>query len=310
VRVIAVLLLFTGSTLAHAAGNDRLAVPSGKSASSPSSGIRLFRSTTGTGAFFLAESPNFRIYWSTDESDLRALAERCERMAATSKEAWLGKDRISPWSPKCDVVVHPETAEYVQAMGPGSEQTSGCATIRLEEGRVVVRRIDLRADALDWQSETLPHELTHVVLADRFCSTRISPWADEGIAMLAETPEKLRRRLAELRRVAASGTVYTVGDLVNVRTSPDPASRAAFYGQSLALVSLLLDCGSRQQLLQFVETSQLEGPNAALRDVYGMPQAGQFERQFREYLLTERPLAWSSQKMVAAAIVSQTRATP
>ncbi len=187
-------------------------------------------------------------------------------------------------------------------MGPGSEQTSGCATIRLEEGRVVVRRIDLRADALDWKSETLPHELTHVVLADRFCRTRIAPWADEGIAMLAETPEKLSRRLADLRRVAADGAVYAVHDLLNVRSSPDPASRAAFYGQSLALVSLLLDCGSREQLMQFVDASQRRGSDAALREVYGLGRAAQFEQQFREYLLTERPLAWSSQKMVVAAI--------
>jgi hypothetical protein len=309
VRIAVVVLLLTVSSLVRAEASGALDTAAGNKVSTQSSRIKLVRSTSGEGSYCFAESPNFRVYWTTGEGDLRALAERCERMAANTKQAWLGKGCVSAWTPKCDVVVHPETAGYVQTMGPGSEQTSGCATIRLEEGRVVVRRIDLRADALDWKSETLPHELTHVVLADRFCRTRISPWADVGIAMLAETPEKLSRRLADLRRVAADGSVYAVHDLLNVRSSPDPTSRAAFYGQSLALVSLLLDRGSREQLLQFVDASQLRGPDAALREVYGLGQASDFERQFREYLLTERPLAWSNQRLVAATMAPQAAAT-
>jgi hypothetical protein len=309
VRIAVVVLLLTVSSLVRAEASGALDTAAGNKVSTQSSRIKLVRSTSGEGSYCFAESSNFRVYWTTGEGDLRALAERCERLVVIAKQAWLGKECNSPWMPKCDVVVHPETAEYVQTMGPGSEQTSGCATIRLEEGRVVVRRIDLRADALDWKSETLPHELTHVVLADRFCRTQIAPWADEGIAMLAETPEKLSRRLADLRRVAAGGTVYAVHDLLNVRSSPDPASRAAFYGQSLALVSLLLDRGSREQLLQFVDASQLRGPDAALREVYGLGQVAEFERQFREYQLTERPLVWSSQRLVAATIAPQAAAT-
>jgi len=231
-------------------------------------------------------------------------------LAATTKESWLGKQPSQPWVPKCDVVVHPHVAEYVQALGPGSQQTSGCATIQLDQGRVVARRIDFRADAADWKTETLPHELTHVVLADRFCRFRISPWADEGIAMLAESPTKLRRRLNDLRQVAADRSIYTARDLINVNSSPEPASRAAFYGQSLALVSLLLDWGSREQLLQFVEASQLKGPDAALRDIYGEHRSAALEGEFRDYLLTERPLTWSQQNLLAAAIHSGAAAMP
>ena len=230
------------------------------------------------------------------------LAERCEQLAAASKETWLGKARSTVWMPQCDVVVHSDVAEYVECLGSGSEQTSGCATIRLEEGRVVVRRIDLRADGLDWKSETLPHELTHVVLADRFCRAQIPPWADEGIAMLAESAQKLKQRLTDLRQVASGGLVYTPRELVSVKSSPEPAFRAAFYGQSLAMVSLLLDCGSREQLLEFVDASQTKGFDAALREVYGNQRSREFNRQYRECLLTDRALAWARQDTVAAAI--------
>lgn len=247
-------------------------------------------------------TPNFRIHWCAAAGDVRALADRCERLAAASKETWLTADRRAAWVPQCDVIVHPDTADYVQCLGAGSEQTSGCATIRLQDGRVVLRRIDLRADAGDWMSEALPHELTHVVLADRFCRTQIPPWADEGIAMLSESPQKLKQRLSDLRQAANGGLVYTPRELTSVKSSPEPAFRALFFGQSLELVSLLLECGSREQLLQFVDASQTKDFDAALRDVYGDRRSSQFEQQYRACLLTDRPLAWARQDAVADAI--------
>ncbi len=167
-------------------------------------------------------------------------------------------------------------------MGPQSAQTSGCATIRIDQGRVVLRRIDLCAESLDWRTESLPHELTHVVLADRFSTRRISPWADEGIAMLAETPQKRDRRFTALRNSVTSGTTYTVHDLMDVRSFPEPALRDAFYGQSVTLVTVLMQWGTRKQLLDFVEASQTQGQEAALSAVYGNRSLAELERQLAE----------------------------
>jgi hypothetical protein len=166
----------------------------------------------------------------------------------------------------------------------------------------LLRRIDLRADGIDWQTEVLPHELTHVVLADRFCKTRIPPWADEGIALLAESPERMKQRLSELRQVAGGGMLYGARDLAAIKTCPQPAFRPLFYGQSLALVSLLLERGSREQLLQFVEISQTKGFDGALRDVYGDGRLAEFDQRFNEYVMTDRPLAWARQNVLAATI--------
>lgn len=271
--------------------------------------VTLVRSSSSCGDCLVACTRNFRISWCASELRVRELALRCEQLAATSKEAWLGKGCRGDWAPKCDVVVHPSTTEYAQALGPGSEQTTGCASLRLDGGRVVLRRIDLRADGVDWNTEALPHELTHVVLADRFCKTQIPPWADEGIALLAESPERMKPRLGELRRVAANGFLYGARDLITIKTSPQPEFRPLFYGQSLALVSLLLDCGSRAQLLQFVELSQAKGFDGAFRAVYGGRRLAEFDRRFNEYVMTDRPLAWARQDVVAATIRSRTAAT-
>jgi hypothetical protein len=230
----------------------------------------------------IAETNSFRILWCAAENDVRDLAQTCERLSAQSKSAWLDAKTPAAWTPQCDIVVHSTSTDYVACMGPQSVQTSGCATIRIDQGHVVLRRIDLCAESLDWRTESLPHELTHVVLADRFSTQRISPWADEGIAMLAETPQKRDRRFTALRNSVTGGTTYTVHDLMDVRSFPDPAFRDAFYGQSVTLVTVLMQWGTRKQLLDFVEASQTQGPEAALSTVYGKRSLAELERQLVE----------------------------
>jgi hypothetical protein len=158
-------------------------------------------------------------------------------------------------------------------------------------------------------SESLPHELMHVVLADRFSLRRIPPWADEGIAMLSESTARLNQRLSGLRQSAARGSLYTFQELIHVETGPQPAARDAFYGQSLALVSVLLECGTRKQLLDFIAASQLEDCDAALRKVYGSRAPIDLERQFVERSRSDRPFALVHQTLVASSRSSKDAAT-
>jgi len=301
-RLLAVLLISTACTAVRAAESDQLLARSGAPSPGSSTPVKIVRSSCPCGTGWIAETANFRVFWCTSPDNLRELAEHCERMAEASKDRWLGSTHKQTWVPRCDIVVYNQGADYVRSLGPRSEQTSGCATIRLDQGRVVVRRIDLRADAADWRTESLPHELTHVVLADRFSTRRITPWADEGIAMLAESPEKLALRLKDLRQVVASGATYSVRDLMNVRTCPEPASRAAFYGQSVALTSFLLEWGTREQLLRFVEIGQIKGTDAALHEVYGAQRSARLEPELRNYILTDRLLDASHQRMATVSM--------
>jgi hypothetical protein len=227
-------------------------------------------------------------------------------MTAAAQAAWLAVGPARAWTPKCEIVVHHEVGDYVAYLGPGSEQTSGCATIRLDQGHVVMRRIDLREDALDWRTESLPHELMHVVLADRFSNRRIPPWADEGIAMLSETVQKRERRMTELRRVAANGTTYAVRDLMAVQSCPEPALRNAFYGQSVALTGLLLEWGTRKQLLEFVEASLDAGPDAALTAVYGNRAAVDLDKRLIASIWSDSPVRVASRFAAASLAPAQT----
>jgi hypothetical protein len=299
-RSIVTLILTAGLWAASALGADGPASPVTQASTARPSAIVLSRATCGW-CQWIAETPNFRIYWCPADGNLRRFAAKCERLAAASKQWWLREETARAWTPKCDVVVHRGAAEYVACLGLEAQATSGCATIRLDDGRVVMRRIDLRVDADDWMSESLPHELMHVVLADRFSSHRIPPWADEGIAMLSESPARLKQRLSDLRQSAASGKLYDLPRLTKVQTSPQPMDRAAFYGQSLALVSVLLEWGTRQQLLDFIAACQVDGPQVALRKVYGPRTPTDLERQFAALSRSDRPFALAHQTLVASS---------
>jgi hypothetical protein len=158
----------------------------------------------------------------------------------------------------------------------------------MDQGRVIQRRIDLRADAADCYSDSLPHELTHVVLAEQFTEKRIPPWADEGIAMLAESPDKLQRRLNELHGVVVTNRCLNLHDLMTFNQGPPPQSRDAFYGQSVTLTGLLLERGTPQQFLCFVKAGQRDGYSKALDDVYGINSWSELEQEWRSYAESQR----------------------
>src|SRR5262249_31166909 len=83
-----------------------------------------------SGRWMTQETANFRIRTRVELTSAGRLAETCEALRRQLKEAWFataGED----WSAKCEIVVHPTTTEYVRALGPGSERTSGCATIEI-----------------------------------------------------------------------------------------------------------------------------------------------------------------------------------
>ena len=60
--------------------------------------------------------------------------------------------------------------------------------------------------------------------------------------MLAESPDKPRRKLTELQSVIAAGRTQSLNPLVSLENGPASAERTAFYDQSVTLAGLLLDC--------------------------------------------------------------------
>lgn len=243
-----------------------------------------------SGRWFIQETTNFRVCSLLTEQQTGDLARLCEKWRAAHAAKWLGDDAPGSWLPRCEIVVWRTVDEYGQALGRPGDRSVGCATCQIDGERIVSRRIDLRGDAPDWWRSALPHELTHVVLADRFAGRLLPPWADEGIAVLAEPEFKRAQRAAALSKARQSGLIYRVDELLNLRTPPEPARRDAFYGQSAELVELLASRGSSADLIRFLETSHLSGYHSALQSVYGIGGVVELARLYEDDVALREPM--------------------
>jgi hypothetical protein len=230
------------------------------------------------------ETANFRIHCVPELKRADRLPAVCEQLRDRLQETWLGRT-TGPWSAKCDVVVHPTVREYARQLGPGSEQSSGCATLEIEPDRVVGRRIDLRSDAVDCFDCALPHELTHVVVAEKFTRRRIPRWADEGMAILAEPRRKQDHRRRALESSLRVGPLYAAAQLTALDDYPQPERRDIFYGQSASLVAYLLERESPAKFIEFAELSTQIGGEQALSRVYGMRSWRELDSAWRSRLL-------------------------
>jgi hypothetical protein len=207
-----------------------------------------------------------------------------EKARAELQEAWLPKNAAAGWKPKCQIVLHASAAGYLQAVGRGAEATTGSALVDFDKGQISARKIDIRGDRADWFSAALTHELTHVVLADRFIAVAIPHWADEGMAILADTPDKRGRHAVDLHAALGAGGEFRLAELLTLGGYPQPRRMGAFYGQSASLVDYLTTIGSREQLVAMVERATSHGYDVALREIYSIQSVRHLERDWRQHV--------------------------
>jgi hypothetical protein len=271
--VAALTVLASGFT--HAADRTAKSDPAAKNS--------VLKSSESQG-WLIQETASFRIFSRANSADSRRLPEACEALRRQLQETWLG-NASDEWSPRCDVVLHPTVEGYVRELGPASRQSSGCTSIDIKKGQVLKRRIDLRADADDWMSSALPHELTHVVLAERFATKQIPRWADEGMAILSEPSARQAVRRSAMERALSKAPRYSAGDLMALSEYPGGMQRDAFYGQSASLVAFLIERDSPERFLEFVELSQKQGIERAIHDVYGLRSLAELDARWRPQVL-------------------------
>ncbi len=262
-----------------------------------------------SGTWFIEETQNFSICWPAGyrvQGDLAATFEQMrEKLCAT----WLPKHEVSAWQPKCHIVIHARFEGYAKEVGPGARQTTGSSLLDFDQGRITLRRIDIRGDRADWLSEAFAHELTHVVLAERFIDTPIPHWADEGMAIQADPVAKRQLHGRDLHSAIAAGGEFRLAELLTLDRYPHPSRMGTFYGQSASIVEFLTQIGTREQLVAFVEQATAAGYDKALRDVYAIAGVGSFEQKWRQHLRTGQGRTTISKRETAAQPDSQSLAT-
>jgi len=260
------------------------------------------------GNWLIEETENFSICRPLNYRYNASAGEELEKARAELQAAWLPNVTAAPWRPKCQIVLHGSREGYLQAVGRGAEATTGSALVDFNSQGIGLRKIDIRGDRADWFTAALTHELTHVVLADRFITVAIPHWADEGMAILADTPAKRDRHAVDLRDALGAGAEFRLAELLTLGGYPQARRMGAFYGQSASLVAYLTTIGTREQLLAMVERSSSHGYDVALREIYKIESVRHLERDWRQHVASNRQSVAKSSAPAKPAI-NQTAAT-
>jgi hypothetical protein len=224
------------------------------------------------------QTSNFRVYCVSSQATVNRLAARCEELRAQLAGIWLGEQGIGQWTKPCDVIVYPTLAGYLQVVGREAAQTAGSTLIETDGSQVVTRRIDLRGDLPHEMQSALAHELTHVIVADRIDRGMIPAWADEGMAVLADHPDKQALHLGDLQAGIRRKSTFRTAELFTLAGYPGADRMGVFYGQSGSLVSYLVHRGSPEQFVKFLELALNDGYDSALRRVYDIQGVVQLEQ--------------------------------
>ncbi|WP_169975233.1 peptidase MA family metallohydrolase [Tautonia rosea] len=215
----------------------------------------------------ILETENFRIF-HVDPTLANQLARRVENARDQLYHYWNLSALARSWSPRCDLYVYPNASIYARMTGQPAD-SPGFSTLDLSRGRVVSRRINLRADADRLLDAVAPHEVSHVVLADLFPGQQIPRWADEGMAILAEPIDAQEARLANLDLSLSSGRVFRTGAMMGA-SSPRERDWDLFMAQSTSLTQYFIQLDSPKRFLIFLRESQRLGTESALKTVYGI----------------------------------------
>ncbi|MGH7140088.1 MAG: peptidase MA family metallohydrolase [Pirellulales bacterium] len=227
------------------------------------------------------ETANFRIYGIGRLPNARGIGDSFETLRSLLSRTWLGERVLADWSPKCDVVVHPTVASYTRAVGQDQFATLGSSRVDTMGGRITLRRLDIRADQTGWFAAAVPHELTHVIMADEFRAGQLPAWADEGMAVLADTPAKQALHLRDFNTGRRSGSTLRLVSFVGASGYPSPENIPVFYGQSVSLVKYLVERRSPADFVRFLHRVDEVGCDTALAEVYGFCGVADLERQWR-----------------------------
>jgi hypothetical protein len=175
-------------------------------------------------------------------------------------------------------------------VGRAAQETLGSSLVTPATGAIKNRRIDLRTDVADYRTEVLPHELTHVLIADHFRDGPPPLWYEEGLALLADSIDKQTLHLRDLRNGINRGKTFALADLLTTQQYPPQGRVGVFYGQCASLARYLSTKGEPRKVHEFVRRSQEVGVNLALQETYGIGGVVRLESMWRKSITSSTPI--------------------
>ncbi|WP_165219129.1 peptidase MA family metallohydrolase [Aquisphaera insulae] len=237
-------------------------------------------SANGTLGWQVIETANFRIF-HVDPTLGAEVARTAESVRGMQAKRWGSTATRSTWTPRCDVYLYPDPAAFSRMTGQ-PETSPGFSSLGVSGDRVTSRRVNLRADHPQLLPAILPHEITHVVLADLFTHQPIPRWADEGIAVLSEPEDEQASRAGDLAAPLRDGSVFKLSELM-ATDSPNANTWNLYYAQSVSLTQYLVELGTPAQFVLYLKGAQQKGIEASLRETYGIEGFPALESGWRQF---------------------------
>lgn len=214
------------------------------------------------------ETAHFRVT-HLDKKKAESAARIAEEIRDREARLWLGEQGMkAAWDSKCEIRFYPDEKSMCRATGCPAG-SPGFSTIGLEGGKIVARRIDLRADHPRLFDAVVPHEVTHLVAAELSGDEPIATWVDEGIAVLAEPLSEQRDREAIVAQAIAHGPIFDLKTLMTAQYPRDEHWKL-FVAQSGSIVRYLVSIGTRAKFAGFVKDGAKSGYESALKRYYGI----------------------------------------
>lgn len=231
-----------------------------------------------------SESQNFRLTHTQDRGYAEKFLAAAEQHRVATFAKW-GPTQPSGWTPTCEIYLHATGDNYAKATKQAAT-SPGHSSIKVAGGKVTGRRIDLRADNSDLSAVTLPHEITHVVLADLFADVTLPRWADEGMAVLSEPRQQVDRYLKTMVRLRTEGRLVPLAQIMNQTEYPDAASVTVFYVESVSVVEFLVNRRGPAAFVAFLRDAHT-GMGPALQKHYGIKDVPSLQDQWLRATFTE-----------------------
>jgi RNA polymerase sigma factor (sigma-70 family) len=197
-------------------------------------------------------TPNF-IVEGVPPRTARLIAEAAELHRKQQALHWLGKE-LPTWPKPCRIRVQ------IEARGAGSAAT----TFNFIDDRVE-QSMQIEAPLDRILADLLPHEVTHTVLASHF-RKQIPRWADEGMAIQAESPEEQQSHERTMWEVIANGRMIKLDKLFELKEYPKDVQ--VFFCQSASLVRFLVQRKNPATLIAFVKDGMAGDWNRAAKTHY------------------------------------------
>jgi transposase len=230
---------------------------------------------------------NFQVEAPTPDIAFK-VGQAAERHRKELALLWLGKE-LPRWKDPCRIQVS------ISPHGSG-----GATSFSFAEGKVSSQIMNLGGPLESILANTLPHEMTHVILAHSF-GQPLPRWADEGAAIMAEGDKERNRYEAYLRQ-----TLSRAIPLPKLMVMKDyPQEVLALFAEGYSLTRFLVESNDRQKFLSFVNQGMRESWDKAVRTHYPYENVEELEKAWLAHVQEIHSQADPSQRSKVEVAVSQ-----